>query len=137
MGDKMNRKKTRVIKVGDVLIGGDNPVTVQSMTNTKTKDISATVAQIKRLEEAGCHIIRSAINDFEDAKAIVEIKKQINIPIIADIQFDYKLALEAIKYGIDGLRLNPGNIGSMDRVREVVKACKEKNISIRVGVAIP
>lgn len=134
MGDKMNRKKTRVIKVGDVLIGGDNPVTVQSMTNTKTKDISATVAQIKRLEEAGCHIIRSAINDFEDAKAIVEIKKQINIPIIADIQFDYKLALEAIKYGIDGLRLNPGNIGSMDRVREVVKACKEKNISIRVGV---
>lgn len=134
MGDKMNRKKTRVIKVGDVLIGGDNPVTVQSMTNTKTKDIGATVAQIKRLEEAGCHIIRSAINDFEDAKAIVEIKKQINIPIIADIQFDYKLALEAIKYGIDGLRLNPGNIGSMDRVREVVKACKEKNISIRVGV---
>lgn len=130
----MNRKKTRVIKVGNVLIGGDNPISVQSMTNTLTKDIVSTVNQIKKLENAGCDIIRSAITDLEDAKAINEIKKEIHIPIIADIQYDYKLALESIKYGIDGLRLNPGNIGSLDRVREVVKACKERNISIRVGV---
>lgn len=130
----MNRKKTKVIKVGDILIGGDNPISIQSMTNTLTKDITSTVAQIKRLENAGCDIIRSAITDLEDAKAIAEIKKQINIPMIADIQYDYRLALESIKYGIDGLRLNPGNIGSLDKVREVVKACKEKDISIRVGV---
>lgn len=130
----MNRKKTKVIKVGNVLIGGDNPISIQSMTNTRTKDIVATVTQIKSLEDAGCNIIRSAISDFEDAKAITEIKKQINIPIIGDIQYDYKLALESIKYGIDGLRLNPGNIGSLDNVKEVVKACKDSNISIRVGV---
>lgn len=130
----MNRKKTKVIKVGSVLIGGDNPISIQSMTNTLTKDIKSTVEQIKRLETAGCDIIRSAITDFEDAKAITEIKKNINIPIIADIQYDYKLALESIKYGVDGLRLNPGNIGSLDRVREVVKACKDAGISIRVGV---
>lgn len=130
----MNRKKTKIIKVGNVLIGGDNQVSVQSMTNTRTKDIVATVAQIKKLEDAGCNIIRSAITDFDDAKAIVEIKKQISIPIIGDIQYDYKLALESIKYGIDGLRLNPGNIGSLDNVREVVKACKDSKISIRVGV---
>lgn len=130
----LNRKRTKIIKVGHVLIGGDNPISVQSMTNTLTKDIVSTVNQIKRLEEAGCHIIRSAITDFEDAKAIKDIKKQINIPIIADIQYDYKLALESIKYGIDGLRLNPGNIGSLDKVKEVVKACKETGTSIRVGV---
>lgn len=130
----MNRKKTKVIKVGDVLIGGDNPISIQSMTNTLTKDVTSTVAQIKKLEDAGCDIIRSAITDLEDAKAIVEIKQQISIPIIADIQYDYKLALESIKYGVDGLRLNPGNIGSLDKVKEVVKACKEKGISIRVGV---
>lgn len=129
----MNRK-TRVIKVGKVLIGGDNPISVQSMTNTITKDVSNTVKQIKELENAGCHIVRSAITDLDDAKAIAEIKKEVNIPIIADIQYDYRLALESIKYGVDGLRLNPGNIGSPDRVREVVKACKEKGISIRVGV---
>ena len=130
----MNRKKTKVIKVGNVLIGGDNPISIQSMTNTRTKDIVATVNQIKSLEAAGCNIIRSAISDFEDAKAIAKIKKHINIPIIGDIQYDYKLALESIKYGIDGLRLNPGNIGSLDNVKEVVKACKDSNISIRVGV---
>jgi len=130
----LNRRKTRVIKVGKVLIGGDNPISVQSMTNTITKDVSNTVKQIKELENAGCHIVRSAITDLDDAKAIAEIKKEINIPIIADIQYDYRLALESIKYGVDGLRLNPGNIGSPDRVREVVKACKEKGISIRVGV---
>jgi len=120
--------------VGKVLIGGDNPISVQSMTNTVTKDIESTVKQIKELENAGCHIVRLAITDLDDAKAIPKIKREITIPIIADIQYDYKLALEAIKYGVDGLRLNPGNIGSEDRVREVVKACKEKRISIRVGV---
>ena len=130
----MKRNKTRVIRVGDVLIGGDNPITVQSMTNTITKDIKSTVDQIIRLEEAGCHIIRSAINDNEDAKAIREIKKHINIPIIADIQYDYRLALESIKYGVDGLRINPGNIGSLDKVRDVVDECKKNNISIRIGV---
>ena len=104
------------------------------MTNTLTKDIVSTISQIKKLEDAGCDIIRSAITDLEDAKAIKEIKRQINIPIIADIQYDYRLALESIKYGTDGLRLNPGNIGSLDKVKEVVKACKENNISIRVGV---
>lgn len=130
----MNRKKTRVIKVGNVLIGGDNPIAVQSMTNTRTKDIEKTVKQILELEEAGCDIIRSAISDFEDAKAIEEIKRQINIPIIADIQYDYKLALESIKYGVDGLRINPGNIGSLNKVKEVVNACKNNNISIRIGV---
>lgn len=130
----MERRKTRVIKVGKVLIGGDNPISVQSMTNTVTKDIESTVKQIKELENAGCHIVRLAITDLDDAKAIPKIKREITIPIIADIQYDYKLALEAIKYGVDGLRLNPGNIGSEDRVREVVKACKEKRISIRVGV---
>ncbi|MBU5314264.1 flavodoxin-dependent (E)-4-hydroxy-3-methylbut-2-enyl-diphosphate synthase [Tissierella carlieri] len=130
----MIRKKTKVIKVGNVLIGGDNPISIQSMTNTLTKDIVSTINQIKKLEDAGCDIIRSAITDLEDAKAIKEIKRQINIPIIADIQYDYRLALESIKYGTDGLRLNPGNIGSLDKVKEVVKACKENNISIRVGV---
>lgn len=130
----MNRKKTKVIKVGNVFIGGHNPISIQSMTNTATKDVISTVAQIKKLEVAGCNIIRSAITDLEDAKAIKYIKKEISIPMIADIQYDYKLALESIKYGIDGLRLNPGNIGSLDKVREVVKACKDNGISIRVGV---
>jgi len=132
--NKVERRNTRVIKVGNVLIGGDNPISVQSMTNTVTKDVENTVKQILSLEEAGCDIIRSAITDIDDAKAIVEIKERINIPIMADIQYDYRLALESIRYGIDGLRLNPGNIGSLDKVREVVKACKDKGISIRVGV---
>lgn len=130
----MNRNKTKTIKIGSIAIGGENPIAVQSMTNTNTKDIQVTVNQIKRLEDAGCDIIRSAITDMEDAKAISDIKKQINIPIIGDIQYDYRLALESIKYGIDGLRLNPGNIGSLDNVKEVVKACQESGISIRVGV---
>lgn len=130
----MIRKKTEVIKVGNVLIGGDNPISIQSMTNTRTKDIESTIKQIKALESAGCNIIRCAITDVEDAQAIPEIKKEVSIPIIGDIQYDYKLALESVKYGIDGLRLNPGNIGSLDNVKEVVKACKDKNISIRVGV---
>ena len=130
----MERKNTRVIKVGNTLVGGNNPITVQSMTNTITKDTKATINQIKKLEEAGCDIIRVAINDSEDAKAINYINKHVNIPIIGDIQYDYKLALEAIKYGIHGLRINPGNIGSSQRVKEIVKDCKEKGISIRVGV---
>lgn len=133
-GDYMERKSTRVIRVGNRLIGGDNPITVQSMTNTVTSDIDKTVAQIIRLEDAGCDIIRVAISNFDDANAIQEIKKNINIPMIADIQYDYQLALESIKYGIDGLRINPGNIGNSDRVKEIVNACKEKDISIRIGV---
>jgi len=130
----LNRKSTRVIKVANVLIGGNNPISVQSMTNTRTNDISSTVNQIKQLEEVGCDIVRSAVTSIEDAKAIKSIKNGINIPIIADIQYDYKLALEAIKYGVDGLRINPGNIGSLNKVKEVVKACKEHNLSIRIGV---
>ena len=130
----MERKNTRVIKIGDKLIGGLNPITVQSMTNTVTKDINGTIEQINRLSDAGCDIIRVAVSDFEDAKAISEIKKQISIPVIADIQYDYKLALESIKYGIDGLRINPGNIGSLDRVKEIVRACKDNELSIRIGV---
>lgn len=130
----MERRKTRVIKVGDLYIGGNNKISVQSMTNTLTQDVKSTVKQIKDLQDAGCDIIRSAVSSLEDAMAIQEIKKEISIPIIADIQYDYRLALEAIKYGVDGLRINPGNIGSLDRVKEVVKACKENNLSIRIGV---
>lgn len=117
-----------------MLIGGDSPISIQSMTNTLTKDIKSTVEQINKMEEYGCDIVRCAITDLEDAKAIPEIKKNISIPIIADIQYDYKLALYALEYGADGLRLNPGNIGSLDKVREVVNECKKDNISIRVGV---
>lgn len=130
----MERKKTRVIRVGDLFIGGSNKISVQSMTNTLTQDVKSTVDQIIELQDAGCDIIRSAVSSIEDAMAIREIKKQISIPIIADIQYDYKLALEAIKYGVDGLRINPGNIGSLERVKEVVKACKENDLSIRIGV---
>lgn len=130
----MERKKTRTIKVGNISIGGESPISIQSMTNTSTKDIKSTVEQINKMEEYGCDIVRCAISDIEDAKAIPEIKKNISIPIIADIQYDYKLALYALEYGVDGLRLNPGNIGSLDKVREVVNQCKKDNISIRVGV---
>lgn len=130
----MERKNTRVIKVGNRLIGGNNPITVQSMTNTLTKDIDSTIKQIKRLEEADCDIIRVAISDMEDARSIDSISKAVDIPIIGDIQYDYKLALAAIEHGIDGLRINPGNIGGKEKIREIVKACKEKDISIRVGV---
>ena len=121
----MERRKTNKLMVGKVGIGGDSPISVQSMTNTDTRDIEATVNQIKRLEEVKCDIVRVAVTDMEAAKAIKEIKKRINIPIIADVQFDYRLAIESVKNGVDGLRINPGNIGSNNRVREVVKACKE------------
>ena len=130
----MNRKNTRKIMVKDVQIGGQNKVVIQSMCNTKTKDVKATVKQTLELEEAGCEIIRVACLDLEDAKAIKEIKKQIHIPIVADIHFDYRIALEAIEAGVDKVRINPGNIGSEDRVKMVVDKCKEKSIPIRIGV---
>ena len=130
----INRKETRKISVGNVTIGGDNNVVIQSMTNTKTKDIEATVKQILELEKVGCEIIRVACLDLKDAEAIKEIKKRIHIPIVADIHFDYKIALKAIESGVDKLRINPGNIGGRDRVEKVVNACKEKNIPIRIGV---
>lgn len=130
----INRRKTRQIRVGNVLIGGDAPISIQSMTNTITKDFEATVSQILKLEDEGCEIIRFAVNDFDDAKAIGEIKKRIHIPTISDIQFDYKLALAACENGIDGMRINPGNIGAKWKVKEVCEACKFRGISIRVGV---
>lgn len=128
------RKKTRQVFVGSVAVGGDAPITVQSMTTTPTSDVEKTVAQILAMEEEGCDITRSAINSLEDAKAIPEIKKRTNIPLVADIQFDYKLALYAVEYGCDCLRINPGNIGSREHVEELVAACKEKQIPIRIGV---
>ena len=130
----MERINTRPIKVGNVQIGGQNKVVIQSITNTKTKDIKETVNQILELEKAGCEIIRVACLDLEDAKAIEKIKKQIHIPIVADIHFDYKIALEAIKSGVDKIRINPGNIGKKENVKKVVEACRKKNIPIRIGV---
>lgn len=130
----MERTKTRQITVGNVKIGGQNKVVIQSMTNTKTKDIESTVKQILNLEKAGCEIIRVACLDMEDAKAIKEIKKQIHIPIVADIHFDYKIALEAIKSGVNKIRINPGNIGDEEKVKKVVEACKANKIPIRIGV---
>lgn len=130
----MDRKNTRAIKVGNVQIGGNNKVVIQSMCNTKTKNIEETVKQILELEKVGCEIIRVACLDLEDAKSIKEIKSKINIPIVADIHFDYKIALEAIKSGVDKIRINPGNIGDEEKVKAVVEACKEKNIPIRIGV---
>lgn len=129
-----NRKKTRVIRIGNIKIGGGNPVIVQSMTKTDTRDIEATSGQIKRLSEAGCEIVRIAIPDDEAAKAISGIKKGSPIPIIADIHFDWRLALEAIRGGVDGLRINPGNIGAKWKVAEIVSACRDKGIPIRIGV---
>lgn len=125
---------TKTIMVGNVPVGGNNNITVQSMTNTVTRDVKRTIAQINKLEDAGCHIIRSAITDLEDAKAIVEIKKNTKIPFIADIQYDYKLAIAAAEYGADCLRINPGNIGSKNKVKEIVNICKQRRIPIRIGV---
>ena len=130
----MNRKETRKVMVGNVQIGGQNKVVIQSMCNTKTKDTKSTVEQILKLEKAGCEIIRVACLDIEDAKAIKEIKKQIHIPIVADIHFDYRIALEAIKAGVDKVRINPGNIGTEERVKMVVDECKKHKIPIRIGV---
>lgn len=130
----MKRENTRPIKVKDLVIGGQNKVIIQSMTNTKTKDIEATIFQINALEQAGCQMVRMAVFDKEDAYAIKEIKKRVHIPLVADIHFDYRLALIAIESGIDKIRINPGNIGSQEKVEAVVKACKEHNIPIRIGV---
>ena len=130
----MYRDNTKTIKIGNRCIGGGNPILIQSMTNTKTEDIDATVAQILRLEEAGCDIIRSTVPTLEAAKAIGEIKKQIHIPLVADIHFDYKLAIAAIENGADKIRINPGNIGGTEKVKAVVDAAKERNIPIRIGV---
>ncbi len=130
----IERRKTREVKIGNITIGGDNPIAIQSMCNTKTADVKATVEQILALEKVGCEIIRVAVPDMEAALAIKEIKKQIHIPLVADIHFDYKLALQAIESGVDKLRINPGNIGGEDRVKAVVMAAKEKHIPIRIGV---
>ena len=125
---------SRVVKVGNLLIGGGNPIVKQSMTNTTTSDVEATVNQIKKLEAAGCQMVRMTINNEEAAKAIGEIKKRVDVPLCADIHFDYKLALLAIENGIDKLRINPGNIGSDENIKAVVEKAKEKNIPIRIGV---
>lgn len=130
----MQRRKTKKVFFADVAVGGDSPISIQSMTNTKTTNVEKTVKQIHRLEKAGCELIRVAVPDIESAKKIKDIKERISIPLIADIHFNYRLALEAIERGVDGLRLNPGNIGSKERVEKVVKKAKSANIPIRVGV---
>lgn len=130
----MERQKTKKVKVGNIYIGGDSKISVQSMTNTDTRDVEATVKQIKELEAVGCDIVRCAVPDMVAAEAIGEIVKRINIPLVADIHFDYKLALKAIENGVSKLRINPGNIGSKEKVELVARAAKEKNIPIRIGV---
>ena len=130
----MFRSNTKVIRIGDRVIGGGNPILIQSMTNTRTEDVAATVAQIQELEAAGCEIIRCTVPTMEAAKALPEIKKQIHIPLVADIHFDYRLAIAAMENGADKIRINPGNIGSRERVQAVVDVARERNIPIRVGV---
>jgi (E)-4-hydroxy-3-methylbut-2-enyl-diphosphate synthase len=128
------RRKSNQIRIGNVTVGGDAPIRVQSMTCTDTRDVPATVRQIKELEEYGCELVRLAVPDAEAARAIKEIKRQVNVPLIADIHFDYRLALMSIEAGTHGLRLNPGNISDPDKVTAVVKAAKERNIPIRIGI---
>ncbi|MHB8157737.1 MAG: flavodoxin-dependent (E)-4-hydroxy-3-methylbut-2-enyl-diphosphate synthase [Desulfocucumaceae bacterium] len=130
----MKRNTTRPIKIGPVQIGGGAPVSVQSMTNTDTRDVASTVAQINELAGAGCEIVRLAVPDQESAAALGAVKKQVSVPLIADIHFDYRLALRSVESGVDGLRINPGNIGGKEKVRAVVEACRERNIPIRIGV---
>ncbi len=130
----MTREHTRVVKIGDRVIGGGNPILIQSMTNTRTEDVAATVDQIRKLTEAGCEIIRCTVPTIEAAKALREIKRQITIPLVADIHFDYKMAIASMENGADKIRINPGNIGGKDKVAAVVKVAKERNIPIRVGV---
>ena len=130
----MRRDDTKVIHIGNVAIGGGNPIAIQSMTNTRTEDVEATVAQILALEKVGCEIIRCAVPTMEAAEALLEIKKRIHIPLVADIHFDYRLAIAAIENGADKIRINPGNIGDISRVKAVVDKAKEYNIPIRVGV---
>ncbi|WP_163469074.1 flavodoxin-dependent (E)-4-hydroxy-3-methylbut-2-enyl-diphosphate synthase [Fusobacterium sp. IOR10] len=127
-------KKTKEIKIGNILVGGNNPVIIQSMTNTKTSDVEKTVAQILELEKEGCELVRVTVNNEKAGRAIKEIKDKINIPLVADIHFDYKLAIMAIENGIDKLRINPGNIGSDEKIKLVVHKAKEYNIPIRIGV---
>lgn len=130
----MYRDETKVVKIGDRVIGGGNPILIQSMTNTRTEDVKGTVEQIHRLEAAGCEIIRCTVPTMEAALALKEIKKQVSIPVVADIHFDYKMAIAAMENGADKIRINPGNIGDRDKVAAVVKVAKERNIPIRVGV---
>ncbi|MBQ2901992.1 MAG: flavodoxin-dependent (E)-4-hydroxy-3-methylbut-2-enyl-diphosphate synthase [Agathobacter sp.] len=130
----MEKKLTKEVHIGNRVIGGANPILIQSMTNTKTEDVAATVAQIQKLTKAGCDIIRCAVPTMEAANALAKIKKQVEIPVVADIHFDYKLAIAAMENGADKIRINPGNIGSVDRVKAVVDVAKERNIPIRVGV---
>ena len=129
----MYRENTKVIQIGNRKIGGGNPILIQSMTNTKTEDVAATVAQIHELEQAGCEIIRCTVPTLAAAKAIGEIKKQISIPLVADIHFDYKMAIAAMENGADKIRINPGNIGSPEKVRAVVDVAKERQISYSCG----
>ena len=131
---KLYRNQTKEIRIGDVVIGGNHPVAIQSMTNTRTEDVKGTVEQIHRLEKAGCEIIRCTVPTREAAEALKEIKKQIHIPLVADIHFDYKLAIAAMEHGADKIRINPGNIGSIEKVKAVVESCKEHHIPIRIGV---
>lgn len=128
------RRKTREIQIGNVRIGGSQPIAIQSMTNTRTQDVEATVAQILRLEETGCEIVRCTVPDLEAAEALAEIKKQIHIPLVADIHFDYRMAIAAMEHGADKIRINPGNIGSAENLKAVVDVAKERGIPIRVGV---
>lgn len=130
----IKRRLTKVVNIGSVAIGGDNPIAIQSMCNTDTRDAAATIKQIKELEEAGCEIIRVAIPDMQAAEAVGDIKKGISIPLVADIHFDYRLALKCLEMGVDKLRINPGNIGSRERVEAVVNAAKKREIPIRIGV---
>ena len=134
MGNTIVRKKTRQITLGTIKIGGGAPVAVQSMCNSDTRDVESTLAQIRRLEQAGCEIVRLAVPDEEAAKALGRIRKGSPVPLVADIHFDHRLALEAVKQGVDGLRINPGNIGGKDKVAEVVRACNDKGVPIRIGV---
>lgn len=131
---KIKRRKSRQVQIGDVVIGGDAPVTVQSMTNTKTHEVEKTVAQIQELEKAGCDLIRVAVPDQESIEALREIKKEIKIPLIADVHFNWRLALAAIESGVDKIRINPGNIGDLEHVADIIKKAKEKKIPIRIGV---
>lgn len=130
----INRRKTKSVRCGDIFVGGDNDIVIQSMTNTKTSDVDSTVNQILRLEKEGCQMVRVSVPDKESAKAISKIKEKIHIPIVADIHFDYLLALESIENGIDKLRINPGNIGDDERVRQVAIKAKQYNVPIRIGV---
>ncbi|MGB6606293.1 MAG: flavodoxin-dependent (E)-4-hydroxy-3-methylbut-2-enyl-diphosphate synthase [Atribacterota bacterium] len=128
------RRKTRSIRVGNLEIGGNAPISVQSMTNTDTKNISDTVSQIKRMEKEGCELVRVAVPDFESCYSLPLIKKEINIPLVADIHYDYKLALKAIELGVDGLRINPGNIKNVEKLKLIIKSAKERNLPIRFGI---